>query len=113
MKRGKKKNYLDYVPTRNPAFSWELDERERVAVRVKHRGFYPRLAQRFFHTPPESKIELDAYGSLIWQQIDGSRTIGDIARLFQERLPDQADTAYARVAEFFRILHQNKFVTLR
>jgi len=126
MSKKQKKNYLDYVPVCAPEHSWDLNERnlvvirvenswdlnERnlVGIRVENKGFYNRLAQRFFHRPKVSHISLDEYGSFVWQQMDGKRTIFEISHLVRERYGDKAEPLIPRLAKYFRILYQNHFI---
>ncbi len=110
MSKKQKKNYLDYVPVCAPEHSWDLNERNLVVIRVENKGFYNRLAQRFFHRPKVSHISLDEYGSFVWQQMDGKRTIIEISHLVRERYGDKAEPLIPRLAKYFRILYQNHFI---
>lgn len=74
----KKKNYLDFVPVCAPGYSWKLNEKKLVEIEVQNKGFYNWLAQKFFKRPKVSYISLDEYGSFVWRQMDGQRTIYDI-----------------------------------
>ena len=47
----KKKNYLDYVPVCAPGYNWKLNEKKQVEIEVQNKGFYNRLAQKFFKRP--------------------------------------------------------------
>ena len=47
----KQQNYLDFIPVVNPQNSWTQDEQGIVTIDMVHRGFYARIAQKFFHTP--------------------------------------------------------------
>ncbi len=105
-----KKNFLDYVPCCNPLYTWDVDKKGIVTVDVVHKGFYPFLAQKLFKRPRVSHIKLDEYGSFIWQQMDGSKTIYDIAELVKEQYGEAAEPLLDRLVEYFRILYQNKFI---
>ena len=48
-----------------PEFS--EDETGIVTLTKEWTGFYNRIAQRFFHRPRVSHIDLDGYGSFIWK----------------------------------------------
>ncbi|MDO4284829.1 MAG: PqqD family protein [Eubacteriales bacterium] len=107
---GKKENYLDYVPVCAPDREWKLDEKGLVEILVRNTGFYNRLAQKFFHRPKESRISLDEYGSFIWQQMDGTRTIYDISVLVKEKYGEKAEPLLPRLTKFFKILYANHFI---
>lgn len=110
MSKKLKKNYLDYVPVCAPEHSWELNEKRLVVIRVENRGFYNRLAQKVFKRPKVSYISLDEYGSFVWQQMDGKRTIYDISFLVKERYGEKAEPLLPRLTKYFQILYQNHFI---
>lgn len=106
-----KKNYLDYVPAKNPTYPWRHDEEGLVIVELPHTGFYNRVAQKIFKTPAKSDISLDRYGSFVWEQIDGRRSIYAISLLVKEQFGDEAEPLLDRLVKFFQILQSHKFIT--
>jgi hypothetical protein len=107
----REKNYLEFVPSRNAAYRWAEKETGLVTVTVPHTGLYNRMAQKFFHTPPYSDIDLDEFGSFVWKQIDGERSVYEIAALVKAAFGDRAEPLYPRLVEFFKILKNNRFVS--
>ena len=61
-----KKNYLDYIPVISEKNTWS-EEDGVVTIHMVHRGFYAWIAQKFFHRPRVSHIDLDAMGSFIFR----------------------------------------------
>lgn len=108
-----KKNYLELVPFKNPKYHWEEKQNGLVTVTVVHTGFYNRLAQKLFHTPAYSDIDLDAFGSFVWRQIDGERSVYDIAALVKAEFGKKAEPLYDRLVKYFQILKNNSFVSFR
>lgn len=106
----KSKNYLDYIPEKNPALPWKQDEEGIVTVDVKHRGIAARIAQVAFDRPKISHIRLDSFGSFIWLQIDGEKSIYQIGQLVKEHFGKEAEPLYERLLTFFRILKENKYI---
>lgn len=109
MKKKNKKNYLDYVPVCAPGFTWE-ENKGMVTVTMENKGFYNWLAQKLFKKPRFSHIDLDRYGSYVWKQMDGKRTIYDISFLVREHFGKEAEPVEQRLAEYFRILYRNHFI---
>lgn len=105
-----KENYMDYVPKQNALFPYTLKENGRVEVKVANRGLFNRIAQIFFGRPKYSYIELDEFGTFVWQQIDGKRTIYDICMLIRDRFGEAAEPLFERATQFFRILRSNSFI---
>lgn len=109
----KPQNYLDFVPVVNPQNNWTEDAQGIVTIDMVHRGFYARIAQKFFHTPRVSHIKLDTYGSFLWKEIDGVRTVGDLAEKMKAQFGEQAEPLYDRLVKYMQILHNNHFILFR
>lgn len=105
-----KKNYLDFIPCCNPEYTWDADKKGIVTVHVVNKGFYNFLAQKLFKRPRISHIKLDEYGSFVWQQMDGVRTVYDISELVKIKFGEQAEPIVERLVRYFQILYQNKFI---
>mgnify|MGYP006912238906 FL=1 len=75
-----KRNYLDFVPVKNPQLPWQEDEGGIVTVEVTHRGIAAKVAQVAFNRPKVSQIHMDAFGSFIWKEIDGEQNIYEIGQ---------------------------------
>ncbi|NCB94159.1 MAG: PqqD family protein [Clostridia bacterium] len=108
-----KKNYLDYIPVKNPALPWSQDDEGIVTVEVEHRGIAAKVAQVAFNRPKVSHVKLDQFGSFIWQQVDGERNIYLIGEEVKSRFGKEAEPLYERLITFFRILVENKYVAYR
>lgn len=105
-----KKNYMDYVPCCNPRYTWDTDQEGIVTVHVLNQGFYNRLAQKLFGKPSVSHIRLDGYGSFVWKQMNGMRTVYEIAGLVKDRFGEEAEPVIGRLVKYFQILYQNKLI---
>ena len=110
MAKKQKENFLDYVPAISGRNSWDANSDGIVTVHMVHRGFYAAIAQRFFHRPRVSHIELDRNGSFVFRQIDGKRTVGQIALLVKAEFGEAAEPLYDRLIQYLRILHNNGFI---
>lgn len=106
----RKDNFLDFVPVCNPDFTWDSDKKGIVTVHVKNTGFYNWIAQKFFRKPKVSHIKLDEYGSFVWHQMDGKRTIYEISKLVQKEFGKEAEPLLNRLVKYFQILYDNKFI---
>ena len=47
-KKNKNKNYLDFIPVRNPKIEFETSEKGQVTLFIEWKGFYHKIAQRIF-----------------------------------------------------------------
>ena len=51
MKAKNRQNYLDFVPVKNPDIEYHTDDSGIVTLLIEWKGFYHRIAQKFFHRP--------------------------------------------------------------
>ena len=109
MSKSQKENYLDYIPAVNPKNTW--DEADgKVTIHMVHRGFYATIAQKFFHKPRVSHIDLDKMGSFIFPLIDGERSIYEIGEQVKLQFGEAAEPLYERLAKYMQILRNNRFI---
>lgn len=110
MGKKKQENFLDYIPKRNALYDWDINQKKHVEIAVKNRGFFNRIAQLLFRKPKISRIELDEFGSFIWQQLDGQKTIYEIGTAVKEKFGKKAEPLYERLCEYIKILRNNRFI---
>lgn len=104
------KNYLDFVPVRNPAFDFTVADDGIVTITVEWQGFYHRIAQRVFRRPRVSDIKLDAYGSFVWQAIDGEKNVYTLSQELEAHFGEM-DKALSRLIKFLEIMHDHKIIS--
>ena len=109
MAKKQSENYLDFVPLHNPANEWEVRD-GIVTIHVVYKGFYHTIAQKFFGTPRVSHIDLEQYGSFLWQQMDGKKTVGQLAEAMKAQFGREADPLYLRLVKYVHTLHNNRFI---
>ena len=103
------KNYMDFIflPTQN--IHWH-NENEFVILDVENKGFFNKIAQKFFGQPKVSHISLDKYGSTLWQLLDGENTVFQIVKKMEEAFPAEKDKMLDRVITFLHTLQVNKYI---
>jgi len=109
MSKKTQENYLDYIPVISAKNTWS-QENGKVTIHMVNRGFYAAIAQKVFHRPRVSHIDLDEMGSFIFPLLDGKRTIGDIALLVKAEFGEKAEPLYDRLVQYMKILHNNGFI---
>ena len=109
----KKENYLDKIPCRNGEIKWETDDSGIVTMLVENKGFFNKIAQKFFGRPEISYIHLDELGSFIWKLIDGETTIAGMGKAVDEKFGEAAHPLYERLAKYIQILESYKFVEFK
>lgn len=108
-KKKETENYLDQIP-RITLKNWEVLEDGLVEVTVENKGFFNGIAQKFFHRPKTSYIKLDLYGSCVFQQIDGKKTIYEIGQILGETHKEASDQLYERLASYFETLRRLHYI---
>ncbi|MBS6397168.1 MAG: PqqD family protein [Clostridiales bacterium] len=106
----KSQNYLEFIPKRNPEFQWRIREDGAAEIAMPNTGFFNRLAQIIWKRPRISYIALDEFGSFIWQQIDGERTVLDISVLVKEEFGEKAEPLLERLSVFIKTLENHRFI---
>ena len=112
MGRKRPGNFLDFVPKIHPGSVWS-QEGGRVTIHMEHRGIWAAAARVLASTPRVSHIRLDEYGSFLWKQIDGTRTVGDLALEMKAQFGDGAEPLYNRLVKYMQILRNNRFILFR
>ena len=84
-------NLLDFVPQHSTKFRVEISDDAVVTIFVENKGPFNFVAQKLFGKPRFSQAHLEEFGSFIWQQIDGQRTIKEIADILHEKFGEKAE----------------------
>jgi len=102
-------NLLDLRPRRNLASETLEDGLVVLLVpKFKNRPVVKWLVPRL--SKPNFRVKLDAYGSFIWQQLDGAATVGEIAERLRSRFGEAVEPHYQRTGQFVQRLLHSKFV---
>ena len=104
-------NYLDKIPVHPEGIPWSKDENGIVTLEIENKGFFNKIAQKFFKRPKTSYIHLDKTGSFVWPLIDGKKSISDLAADVDAEFGEEAHPLYERLAQFFRVLDSYKFIS--
>lgn len=105
------KNFLDYIYKVAEGKKFTTNEKTGiVTIKVENKGFYNRIAQKFFHKPKYSFIDLDQYGSTLWLLLDGKKDVAALVKEMKEEFPKEADTMQDRVIRFIATLVHNDYI---
>ncbi len=107
----KEENLLVYVPVHTTKHQWELLEDGIVQIQIERKAWLDRVVRFFAKTPKIMKIDLDAYGSRVWLEIDGVKNVGAIADKLKAEFGDEVEPLYERLVTYMRILYNNKFIS--
>lgn len=109
MKKKDSKNYLDFIPVKNPEIEYETDEDGMITVLIEWKGFYHKIAQHLFHRPRVSDIKLDNLGSFVWQAIDNEKDVHQLSKDLDAKFPGM-EKSLSRLIKYLEILHDNHLI---
>jgi len=103
-------NLMDYIPRHNHLYPYALNKKGYIEITVEHKGPANRIAQVLFKRSRTSQVALDELGSYIWQQIDGKRSVLEIAALVDTQFGEKAAPLYERLAQFIQMLRRAEYI---
>ena len=109
-------NYMDIVFVRSEGFPWRKKEGSDgqtqgfVEIDMENRGFFNRIAQKFFKRPRISHISLDKYGTELWLALDGKATVNDVLLKMKKAFPEESEKMLNRVVQFLATLERTGFI---
>jgi hypothetical protein len=104
-------NVLEMIPSHNSVFE-EENGRITVLLPRKQNGFVARFfPQRLLIS--NFKLHLDDYGTYVWKQINGCKTVFEIAHELKQQFGAEIEPVYERLGLFINLLAQRQLITLR
>ncbi|MHC1719751.1 MAG: PqqD family protein [Clostridiaceae bacterium] len=99
---------LNLVFKISDGLEYEVDNENIVTVLEKQnhkvQNFFRKMK---FRIPENKRISLDEYGSYIFLQIDGRRTVKDIGENLEARFGDKTNPLYQRLLLFLNHIDVN------
>ena len=109
----KQANTLDLHPMR----LMDYEKRDEDTLNILLPRFKNSLANKLFQPRWKEefiKIKLDAFGSAIWEQLDGNQSTGEICGKIKETFPEKLqpiEETEERVSKFLSQLYQQRFIS--
>ena len=95
------KNYLDYIPVKNPDIEYETNEKGTITVFIRWEGFFNKIAQKFFHRPKVSSICVI---------IDHKNHFYTLSKELEKKYPNM-EKSLSRLIKFLEILKDHHLIT--
>ena len=105
-----RENYLERKPMPSETISWKVEE-DRVIIMVENKGVWHKLAQKLLNKPKVSYIHLDRFGSFVFREMDGEKTILEIGKRVEAFFGEEANPLYERLATFCAQLESYGFIS--
>lgn len=102
-------NLLEVTPVR--LAEWNEHEGRIIVVRPQSvRAGLVGQIDRLLYLLSARRIRLDAVGSFVWLQLDGERSVGQVAALLREQFGAKVDPAEARLGHLVRVFRREGLV---
>jgi len=108
----KEQNLLDLIPVH--AVEWE--KTRDGTVFLKRPKFRNRLMNKMlmrFGKSTHIKIQLDDFGSYVWERCDGHHRVEQIGKNLRKEFGEKVEPVYERLGAFVKIMAYQKFITYR
>lgn len=108
-----KKNLLDFIPVKSNSTKFEstINKSNNIRIIIHRNSILDRFIRKFIKkTPLTFNVDLDDYGSFIYNSIDGTKTIYEIGNEVKEHFGDEVEPLYERLGAFCNLLKNNDFI---
>jgi hypothetical protein len=107
--RGPEVNLLELIPEKTVQFETDEDGMATIlGPRFRSRLMKSLIGSRL--KDPYFRIKLDDVGSTVWENIDGTRKIGEIAGILTARFGERVEPCHDRLSIFFTQLEMSRFI---
>ena len=100
------------IPVKNPEVSWETGKSGRVKLNVERKEFIYKVIKVFTGKGRYEKVPLDRYGSFIWKNIDGKKSVQKILELLEDEYEGEIEDGRERTYKYFKSLKEYEFIML-
>ena len=99
--------FLAYRPQRCD-FEWYVDDDQKVVIKVpKFERNIGKKVCKMLKKGDTFNARMDEIGSLVWQNIDGKRTVQDVLHLLEKKFPDQKNIDQRLILFLQQMYHLN------
>lgn len=102
-------NLYDLIPQKK--YNFEVNSENLVTILIpkfSNKFLVQHLMPRLRH--PYIKIKLDEIGSAVWLEIDGKKTVGEIASILETKFGEKIQPIEERLSKFFAQLNSHHFI---
>lgn len=112
LQQNRELNLWELIPIRK--FEFEKSENELVTILIpkfKNKFLVQHLMPRLKY--PYIKIKLDEIGSAVWLEIDGKKSVGEIAENLEARFGEKIQPIEERLSKFLTQLKMHQFIDFK
>ncbi|MBP3385103.1 MAG: PqqD family protein [Firmicutes bacterium] len=104
-------NLLDCTPLREPEWTWTENEKGLITLHKVHTSFTDRLIHTVTKKPlRQTHIDLEEFGTFLWKNMDGRKTLRELAELLHEEFGEKVEPLYPRLNQYVVTMKKNNLI---
>ncbi len=104
-------NMLEYIPCIKHT-DYEI-KNNKVYLIFYHKKPIEKFLRWLVKKPYKTDLELDEFGSFVWNSLDGKRNIYEVGQLLSKRFGDKCNPLYDRLIMFLRHLYAKGWIVFK
>lgn len=108
--RPSRREVLALKPMRNPDLQWSEEDGSVVLTIPRRNDWKTRILNIFVAVPESRRVVLDAVGTHVWLQLDGSNSVEAIGKSLAKRYQLEPREAEISLQQYFRELSRRGYV---
>lgn len=101
-------NSRQIIYQRSPFIEYEIKDGKVYIIKVQNHFIQIFLRKLHFKIPEKTFLELDKYGSFIFQQINGNTKVDDIGQRLALQYKETEEDLYGRLIIYLEFLENEK-----
>ena len=103
----------ELIPVTKKRVTWQKNSDGIIKLTIWRNGLIEKYLCQSMNLPLKFDVDLDEFGSFVWQNMDGRQNIMEIIRLTKEKFGKKAEPVYKRVLAFMKQLLNNRLIKLK
>ncbi len=105
-------NLLDLIPVQHVDYTTNEEKmivllKPKFTNRILKKHIIPKMKS------PNYKVNLDAYGTSVWNACNGKNTVAEIGDLLRGEFGEKIEPVYERLGLFIKTLEKNKLIVYK
>lgn len=108
-----KRDLCMMIPISQKKVTWRANSEGIVKLTIWRNGLVEKFLCQTMNLPLKFDVDLDEFGSFIWQNMDGKHSLMEIITLTKEKFGKKAEPVYKRTLVFAKQLLNNRLIKLQ
>lgn len=107
-----KKSVSEIIPVKSKNVTCMKNRSGFTTVTILRNSILDKIVHKFLNTPQKFDIDLDEFGSLVWDLIDGKRSVYEICNETKNRFGKTTEPVYKNVITIIKQFSHNQMIKL-